>query len=85
MRNKKSWELTINWLNLKRPAVSEKRLALTPSGNIRYDVKGITSVAGTWMRRSDPAQEELFYCIKELSVGCSTSCDVKFLHVQNRK
>jgi hypothetical protein len=40
---------------ITRPAVSEKRLSLTPSGNIRYDVNGFTSVAGAWMRRSDPA------------------------------
>jgi ribosomal protein S27E len=44
---------------ITRPAVSEKRLSLTPSGNIRYDVNGITSVAGAWMRRSDPAQNAL--------------------------
>jgi hypothetical protein len=44
---------------ISRPAVSEKRLSLTPSGNIRYDVKGFTSVAGAWMRRSDSAQNAL--------------------------
>jgi hypothetical protein len=41
---------------ISRPAVCEKRLSLTASGNIRYDVNGITSVAGAWMRRSDPTQ-----------------------------
>jgi hypothetical protein len=44
---------------ISRPAVSEKRLSLTPSGNIRYDVNGFTSVAGAWMRRSDSAQNAL--------------------------
>jgi hypothetical protein len=44
---------------ISRPAVSEKRLSVTPSGNIRYDVNGITSVASAWMRRSDPAQKAL--------------------------
>ncbi len=38
---------------IARPAVSEKRLSLTTNGNVRYDVKGITSVAGAGMRRSD--------------------------------
>jgi hypothetical protein len=42
-----------------RPAVSEKRLSLTPNENVRYDVKGFTSVAGAWMRRSDPAEDPL--------------------------
>jgi len=42
---------------ISRPAVSEKRLSLTPNGNIRYDVKGFTSVAGAGMRRSDPAED----------------------------
>ena len=46
-------------LYISRPAVSEKRLSLTPNGNIRYDVNGITSVAGAGMRRSDPAQNTL--------------------------
>ena len=36
-----------------RPAISEKRLSLTPNDNVRYDVKGFTNVAGAWMRRSD--------------------------------
>ncbi len=36
-----------------RPAVSEKRLALTSGGRIRYDVKGFTNVACAGMRRSD--------------------------------
>ena len=44
---------------ISRPAVSEKRLSLTASGSIRYDVNGITSVAGAGMRRSDPAQNAL--------------------------
>lgn len=44
---------------IPRPAVSEKRLSLTPTGNIRYDVKGITSVAGARMRRSDSTQNAL--------------------------
>ena len=44
---------------ITRPAVSEKRLSLTSSGNIRYDVNGITSVASAWMRRRDPAQDAL--------------------------
>jgi hypothetical protein len=44
---------------ISRPAVSEKRLSLTSSGNIRYDVNGFTSVAGAWMRRSDSAQNAL--------------------------
>ena len=38
---------------ISRPAVSEKRLSLTSNGYIRYDVKGITNVAGAGMRRSD--------------------------------
>ena len=42
---------------IARPAVSEKRLSLTPNGNVRYDVKGFRSVAGAGMRRSDPAQD----------------------------
>ena len=42
---------------IARPAVSEKRLSLTTNGNVRYDVKGITSVAGAGMRRSDPTQD----------------------------
>ena len=42
---------------ISRPAVSEKRLSLTPNGNVRYDVNGITSVAGAWMRRSDPVED----------------------------
>jgi hypothetical protein len=44
---------------ISRPAVSEKRLSLTTNGQVRYDVKGFTSVAGVWMRRSDPAQDTL--------------------------
>jgi len=44
---------------ITRPGVSEKRLSLTPSGNIRYDVNGITSVAGAGVRKSDPAQNAL--------------------------
>ncbi len=36
-----------------RPAVSEKRLAMTSGGRIRYDVKGFTNVACAGMRRSD--------------------------------
>ena len=39
------------------PAVAEKRFSLTPNGNVRYDVKGFTSVAGAGMRRSDPVQD----------------------------
>ena len=31
---------------IARPAVSEKRLSLTTNGNVRYDVKGFTNVAG---------------------------------------
>ena len=38
---------------ITRPAVSEKRLSLTGNGNVRYDVNGITNVAGAGMRRSD--------------------------------
>ena len=38
---------------IARPAVSEKRLSLTSQGQVRYDVKGLTSVAGAWMRKSD--------------------------------
>ncbi|MEJ2622279.1 MAG: transposase [Candidatus Thiodiazotropha sp.] len=45
--------------NISRPAVSEKRLPMMPSGNIRYDVNGFTSVAGAWVRRSDSAQNTL--------------------------
>jgi hypothetical protein len=37
---------------ITRPAVSEKRLSVTPSGNIRYDVNGITNAAGAGMRKS---------------------------------
>ena len=44
---------------ISRPAASQKRLSLTPNGNIRYDVKGFTSVAGARMRRNDPAQDAL--------------------------
>jgi hypothetical protein len=44
---------------ISRPAISEKRLSLTPNGNVRYDVKGFTSVAGAWMRRSDPVEDAL--------------------------
>ena len=33
--------------------MSEKRLSLTTNGNVRYDVNGITNVAGAGMRRSD--------------------------------
>jgi len=39
-----------------RPAVATDRLALTPQGNVRYDVKGFTNVAGAGMRRSDHAE-----------------------------
>jgi hypothetical protein len=46
-------------LYISRPAVCEKRLSLTVQGKVRYDVKGFTSVAGAWMRRSDPAQDAL--------------------------
>lgn len=42
---------------ISRPAVSEKRLSLTPNGNVRYDVNGFTNVAGAGMRRSDPTQD----------------------------
>jgi hypothetical protein len=42
---------------ISRPAISERRLSLTPNGNIRYDVKGYTSVAGAGMRRSDPVED----------------------------
>jgi hypothetical protein len=44
---------------VSRPAAAEKRLSLTPNGNVRYDVKGFTSVAGAGMRRSDPAKDAL--------------------------
>ena len=44
---------------ISRPAVSEKRLSLTANGQVRYDVKGFTSVAGAGMRRSNPAQDTL--------------------------
>lgn len=44
---------------ISRPAIAEQRLSLTPNGNVRYDVNGITSVAGAWMRRSDPAEDAL--------------------------
>lgn len=44
--NGRSWRLC---RYISRPAVSEKRLSLTSSGNIRYDVKGITSVTGAGM------------------------------------
>ena len=37
---------------ITRPAVSENRLSMTISGNIRYDVNGITNAAGAWMRKS---------------------------------
>ncbi len=42
---------------ISRPAIAEKRLSLTPNGNVRYDVNGFTSVAGAWMRKSDPAED----------------------------
>jgi len=42
---------------ISRPAIAEKRLSLTSNGNVRYDVKGFTSVAGAGMRRSDPAED----------------------------
>jgi hypothetical protein len=38
---------------VSRPPVAESRLSLTPNGDIRYDVNGITNVASAWMRRSD--------------------------------
>ena len=38
---------------ITHPAVSGKRLSLTTNGNVRYDVNGITNVAGAGMRRSD--------------------------------
>jgi len=41
------------------PAVSERRLSLSPNGNVRYNVKGFTSVAGAGMRRSDLAEDPL--------------------------
>jgi hypothetical protein len=44
---------------ISRPAIAEQRLSLTPNGNVRYDVKGITSVAGAGMRRGDPAEDAL--------------------------
>jgi hypothetical protein len=44
---------------VSRPATAEKRLLLTPNDKVRYDVKGITSVAGAGMRRSDPAEDAL--------------------------
>ncbi len=44
---------------ISRPAISEKRLSLTSGGNVRYDVKGFTNVAGAGMRKSDPAQDAL--------------------------
>ncbi len=44
---------------VSRPAIAEKRLSLTPNGNVRYDVNGFTSVARAWMRRSDPAEDAL--------------------------
>jgi len=39
-----------------RLAVATDRLALTPQGNVRYDVNGFTNVAGAGMRRSDHAE-----------------------------
>ena len=42
---------------IARPAVSEKRLSLLRNGHVRYDVNGITNVAGAGMRRSDRAQD----------------------------
>jgi hypothetical protein len=42
---------------ISRPAIAEKRLSLTPNGNVRYDVNGFTSVAGAGMRRSDPGED----------------------------
>ncbi len=42
-----------------RPAISQKRLSLTPNGNVRYYVKGFTSVVGAWMRRSDSAKDAI--------------------------
>ena len=44
---------------ISRPSIAEKRLSLTPNGNVRYDVKGFTSVAGAWMGRSDPAEDAI--------------------------
>jgi hypothetical protein len=44
---------------ISRPAVAEKRLSLTPNGNVRYNVKGFTSVADAWMRRSELAENAL--------------------------
>ena len=43
--------------HIARPAVSEKRLSLLTNGDVRYDVNGITNVAGAGMRRSDRAQD----------------------------
>jgi len=44
---------------ISRPAVSEKRLSLTSSGNIRYDVNGITNAASAGMRQERPTQNAL--------------------------
>ena len=44
---------------ISRPAVAEKRLSLTPNGNVRYDVNGVTDVAGAGMRKRDPAEDPL--------------------------
>ncbi len=41
---------------ISRPAISEKRLSLTPNGNVRYDVKDY-KCRGRRMRRSDPAED----------------------------
>ena len=42
---------------ISRPAIAEKRLSLTPNGNVRYDVKVFTSVAGAGIRKSDPVED----------------------------
>jgi hypothetical protein len=42
---------------VSRSPVAESRLSLTSNGDVRYDVNGITNVAGAWMPRSDPAED----------------------------
>jgi hypothetical protein len=44
-------------VNFSRPAIAEKRLSLTPNGNVLCDVNKFKSVASAWMRRSGPAED----------------------------
>jgi hypothetical protein len=57
---------------ISRPAVSEKRLALTPSSNIRYDVSGFTNAAGAGMRKSGQLK-------RSTAMGPRTSSSIRWI------